>query len=85
MTTVIIKSDSETKTDLLIKLAKELGLEAEMQPDFIELDANALAFGIGRPATSAEWEHYFEKHKDDKAIDWEDAFPEYSDEKKIEK
>ena len=85
MTTVIIKSDSETKIDLLIKLAKELGLEAEMQSDFVELDAKALAFGIGRPATTAEWEHYFEKHKDEKPIDWDDAFPEYSTKKEIEK
>ncbi|GAA4922794.1 hypothetical protein [Mucilaginibacter defluvii] len=82
MTTVIIKSDSETKTDLLIKLAKELGLEAEEQPDFVELDAKALAFGIGRRATNAEWEHYFEKHKDEKFIDIDEAFSKYSDDDK---
>ncbi|MCD8741859.1 hypothetical protein LT679_14680 [Mucilaginibacter roseus] len=47
MTTVIIKSDSDSKTELLLKLGKELGLEVEKQSDFVELDAQALAFGIG--------------------------------------
>lgn len=79
MTTVIIKSDSESKTDLLIKLAEELGLAAEKQEDFVELDAKAMAFGIGRAATDEEWDSYIEKGKDAKFIDLDEAFSKYSD------
>lgn len=81
MTTVIIKSDSESKTDLLIKLAEELGLSAEKQEDFVELDAKAMAFGIGRAATDEEWDRYIEKGKNAKFIDLDEAFAKYSDPK----
>ncbi|RZK88622.1 MAG: hypothetical protein EOO98_11980 [Pedobacter sp.] len=77
MTTVILKSDSESKIEQLLKLAEELGVSAEKQDDFVELDAKALAFGIGRPATDEEWNAYFENHKDEVAIPFEDAFSKY--------
>lgn len=80
MTTLIIKSDSESKTDLLIKLAEELGLSAEKQ-DVRELTTHDIAFGIGRKATDEELRIYLEKGKDAKYIDLDEAFSKYSEPK----
>lgn len=63
MTTVIIKSNSEKKTQLLIQLAEELGLFAQTQ-DFAELDINAMVKGIGRKATDEELVDYLTKEID---------------------
>ncbi|RVU00165.1 hypothetical protein EOD41_14490 [Mucilaginibacter limnophilus] len=79
MTTVILKSDSESKIQQLLKLAEELGVSAEKQNDFVELDAKALAFGIGRPATDEEWDAYFAKQKHTKFLDLDEAFSKYLD------
>ena len=76
MTTVIIKSDSESKTDLLIKLAGELGLSAEKQEPR-ELTAKDMAFGIGRKATDEELENYFSKRIDEKPVPLAEAFAKY--------
>lgn len=76
MTTVIIKSDSESKTDLLIKLAEELGLAAEKQEPR-ELTVEDMAFGIGRKATDEELENYLNKGIDEEPIPAHIAFAKY--------
>ena len=76
MTTLIIKSDSDKKTNLLIKFAKELGLETLTQ-DFKELDIHAMVSGIGRKATDAELIEYLNSKSDQKPIDLETAFSKY--------
>jgi hypothetical protein len=76
MTTLIIKSDSEKKTNLLIKFAEELGLETVTQ-DFKELDIQAMVSGIGRKATDAELIEYLNRESDQKPIDLETAFSKY--------
>ena len=76
MTTLIIKSDSEKKTRLLIQLAEELGLSASAK-DLEELDANAMARGIGRKATDEELINYLSKHNDAEPISLENAFSKY--------
>ncbi|TFF38863.1 hypothetical protein [Mucilaginibacter psychrotolerans] len=63
MTTVIIKSDSDKKTLLLIQLAERLGLPAEAQP-FRELTVEDMIHGMGRKATDEELIAYLEKGKD---------------------
>jgi hypothetical protein len=73
MTTLIIKSDSDKKTNLLIKFAEELGLETTTQ-DFKELDIPAIVAGIGRKATDAELIEYLNRESDRKPIDLEVAF-----------
>lgn len=60
MTTLIIKSDSEKKTRLLIQFAEELGLSASAN-DFEELNINAMVTGIGRKATDEELADYLGK------------------------
>lgn len=76
MTTLIIKSDSDKKTNLLIKFAKELGLET-ITEDFKELDVRAMASGIGRKATDAELIEYLTRESDQTPIDLETAFSKY--------
>jgi hypothetical protein len=76
MTTLIIKSDSDKKTNLLIKFAKELGLETLTQ-DFKELDTHAMATGIGRKATDAELIEYLTRESDQTPVDLETAFSKY--------
>ena len=78
MTTVIIQSDSDKKTLLLVQLAEELGLSVKAQ-EFLELDSAAMAKGIGRPATDEELIAYLEKGKNDRPIDIDSAFAKYSD------
>ena len=73
MTTLIIKSDSEKKTNLLKKFAEELGLEAQTQ-EFRELGAKDMATGIGRKATDEELINYLLKDKNAVAISLEEAF-----------
>ena len=80
MTTVIIKSDSDKKTLLLMQLAEELGLSAEAQ-NIEELDVMAMVKGIGRKATDEELINYLEKGADADAIDIDIAFAKYSDQK----
>lgn len=63
MTTLIIKSDSDKKINLLVKFAKELGLETITQ-DFKELDTMAMATGIGRKATDSELIDYLSRGLD---------------------
>ncbi|MBS1530837.1 MAG: hypothetical protein JSU01_11050 [Bacteroidetes bacterium] len=63
MTTLIIKSDSDKKTDLLKKFAEELGLEAQTQ-EFRELRSKDMAAGIGRKATDEELISYLLKDKE---------------------
>lgn len=76
MTTLIIKSDSDKKTNLLIKFAEELGLETTTQ-DFKELDIHAMVSGIGRKATDAELIEYLNRETDLAPIDLETAFSKY--------
>lgn len=80
MTTVIIKSDSDKKTLLLMQLAEELGLSAEAQ-NIEELDVMAMVKGIGRKATDEELINYLEKGADAEVIDIDTAFAKYSDRK----
>ncbi|MFI5139887.1 MAG: hypothetical protein ACHQIM_18840 [Sphingobacteriales bacterium] len=80
MTTLIIKSDSDKKTRLLIELAEELGLSASAK-DFEELNINAIVKGIGRKATDEELTAYLSKGSDAEPIDLETAFSKYSDKK----
>jgi hypothetical protein len=77
MTTVIIKSNSDKKTQLLIQLAEELGLDAQTQ-DFKELDVKAMAQGIGRKATDEELLDYLSKGLDEKPVKLADALKRYS-------
>lgn len=76
MTTLIIKSDSDKKTDLLIKFAEELGLQTITQ-DFKELDTLAMVKGIGRKATDAELIDYLSHQSDTPPMDLETAFSKY--------
>jgi hypothetical protein len=76
MTTLIIKSDSDKKTNLLIKFAEELGLETITQ-DFKELDIHAMVTGIGRKATDAELIEYLNRESNQVPIDLETAFSKY--------
>jgi len=79
MTTVIIKSDSEKKTLLLMQLAEELGLMAEAQ-NAEELDTMAMVTGIGRKATDEELINYLSKDAG-KPVDLDIAFAKYSNSK----
>ena len=76
MTTLIIRSDSDKKTNLLIKFAKELGLETIAQ-DFKELSTFSIATGIGRKATDAELIEYLSRETNKEPIDLETAFSKY--------
>jgi len=80
MTTLIIKSDSEKKTLLLLQLAKELGLSAKAN-ESEELDKNSMATGIGRKATDEELMDYLSKQSEAKPISLEVAFSKYMDNK----
>jgi hypothetical protein len=75
MTTLIIKSDSEKKTRLLIQLAEELGLSASAN-DFEELNINAMVKGIGRKATDEELVDYLSKNPGT-PVNIEEAFSKY--------
>jgi len=76
MTTLIIKSDSDKKTNLLIRFAEELGLETVKQ-DFKELDTVAMVKGIGRRATDAELIDYLARESNAEPLDLEVAFSKY--------
>lgn len=76
MTTLIIKSDSDKKTNLLIRFAEELGLETVKQ-DFKELDTAAMVNGIGRKATDDELMDYLSRGLDEEPVDLEVAFSKY--------
>ncbi len=76
MTTVIIKSNSEKKTQLLMQLAEALGLSAQTQ-NFVELDLNAMVKGIGRKATDEELIDYLTKETQSSPISLETAFSKY--------
>jgi len=80
MTTLIIKSNSEKKTRLLMQLAEELGLSAKTQ-NFEELDVNAMVSGIGRKATDEELIDYLLKETDASPISLEEAFSKYVNQK----
>ena len=80
MTTLIIKSDSEKKTRLLMQLAEELGLSAKAN-EFEGLDIKAMANGIGRKATDEELIDYLSKQSDAKPVSLEIAFSKYMDKK----
>ncbi|PWK80573.1 hypothetical protein LX99_01042 [Mucilaginibacter oryzae] len=77
MTTVIIKFDSDKKTLLLMQLAEELGLSVKTQ-EFVELDALAMARGIGSKATDEELINYLNKDIDEEGIPLEQAFAKYN-------
>jgi hypothetical protein len=77
MTTLIIKSNSDKKTQLIMQLAEELGLAARAG-EFEELDLNAMVKGIGRRATDEELMDYLSKGNDAKPLDLESAFSKYS-------
>ena len=74
---LIIKSDSEKKTRLLIQLAEELGLSASAN-DFEELDINSMVSGIGRKASDEELISYLLKDIDAEPLNIEEAFSKYS-------
>ena len=76
MTTLIINSDSDKKTNLLIKSAKELGLQASTL-EFKELNQLSMATGIGRKATDEELMDYLSRELDSQPIDLETAFSKY--------
>jgi len=76
MTTLIIKSDSDKKTSLLIRFAEELGLQTVTQ-DFKELDIAAMTKGISRKATDAELMDYLSRESDAEPVDLETAFSKY--------
>jgi len=80
MTTLIIKSDSDKKTNLLKKFAEELGLETQMQ-ELRELETKDMATGIGRKATDEELINYLLKDKDAVAVSLEKAFSKYLNQK----
>ena len=80
MTTLIIKSNSEKKTQLLIQLAEELGLSAKTQ-NFEELDINAMVTGIGRKATDEELIDYLNNELDASPVSLQKAFSKYIDQK----
>lgn len=77
MTTLIIKSDSDEKTNSILKIAEELGLLVK-QDQFEELTIDAIAKGIGRKATDQELTDYLSKAVGDETIDIEQAFAKYS-------
>ncbi len=60
MTMLIIQSNSEKKTELLVQLAEELGLTVKAE-EFRELTTHDVAFGIGRKATDEELMAYLSK------------------------
>jgi hypothetical protein len=68
-----IKSDSEKKTHLIIKLAEDLGLQATLH-ELEELNAKSLAEGIGRKANDEELTAYLSKGSNAKLIDLDIAF-----------
>jgi len=76
MTTLIIKSNSSRKTNLIMELAKELGLSVSAG-EFEELNTNAMITGIGRKATDEELIDYLSKDSGE-PIDIEVAFSKYS-------
>ena len=80
MTTLIIKSDSEKKTNLLIKLAEELGLETKTQ-EFKDLNHADITLGIGRKATDEELINYLLTDKDAATMNLEEAFSKYLSQK----
>ena len=79
MTTLIIKSNSEEKTHLLLQFAEELGLSATTQ-DFRELTDKDMINGIGRKATDEELINYLSKDPGE-PISLEKAFSKYLDKK----
>lgn len=83
MTTLIIKSDSDKKTNLLIRFAEELGLQTVTQ-DFKELSTADIAKGIGRKATDAELIDYLSREQNTEAVDLEKAFSKYLSSKQAE-
>ena len=76
MTTLTIRSDSDRKTNLLIKFAEELGLQTTTQ-DFKELNSLDMATGIGRKATQDELMEYLSRELVAEPIDLETAFSKY--------
>jgi hypothetical protein len=79
MTTLIIKSNSEEKTHLLLQFAEELGLSATTQ-DFRELTDKDMINGIGRKATDEELINYLSKDPGE-PISLEIAFAKYLNQK----
>ncbi len=79
MTTLIIKSNSEEKTHLLLQFAEELGLSATTQ-NFRELTTQDMVKGIGRKATDEELMDYLSKDSGE-PISLEKAFAKYLDKK----
>ena len=79
MTTLIIKSNSEEKTHLLLQFAEELGLSATTQ-DFRELTDKDMINGIGRKATDEELINYLSKDPGE-PISLENAFAKYLNQK----
>jgi len=79
MTTLIIKSNSEEKTHLLLQFAEELGLTATTQ-DHKELREVDMIKGIGRKATDDELIDYLSKDPG-KPISIEKAFAKYLNQK----
>lgn len=77
MTTVIIQSNSEKKTRLLMQLAEELGLSAQTQ-EVNDLNTIDVARGIGRKATDEELINYLNKDLDEEAIPLDKAFSKYT-------
>jgi hypothetical protein len=80
MTTLIIKSNSEEKTHLLLQFAEELGLSATAQ-NFQELNIDSIVKGIGRKATDEELMDYLSKETDATPISLEKAFAKYLNQK----
>lgn len=77
MTTLFIKSNSDEKTNLLLKFAHELGLNAEAH-DFKALDTVAMVKGIDRKATDEELIYCLSKDAGP-FVGIEEAFAKYLD------
>jgi len=75
MTTLIIKSNSDEKTNLLLRFAQELGLSATTK-DYRELETVDMIKGIGRKATDDELTDYLSKDPG-APISLEKAFAKY--------
>jgi len=76
MATLIIKSDSDKKTNLLIRFVEELGLQTITQ-DFTPLNSRSMATGIGLKASDAGLMDYLSQELDAKPIDLKVVFSKY--------
>lgn len=80
MTILTIQSDSESKTQQVLKFVEQLGLSVTTNEHRVLTDDD-VAFGFGRPATEAELAEYFAGEDNEEPIDIETVFAKYKDAK----